>query len=247
LVTTDDDRPRARREAERIARFMWRNRELFQAQLTPLAAAIGLAEQTDGLTVFSDGADATASGASGDSNAILKGLIDHGFSKKALIPIVDAPAVEQAFQAAVGGSRKISLGGTRDPGRFHPVAVDAYVKSLHDGYFLYEDRTEGFAGRVATLVVGRMAILVTERPVYVVGRRVFQAHGLEPQDFDLVVVKSPNGYRTWYESIAARMIPVDVPGSTSANLRSLPYRRCVRPIYPLDDDVTPSFSLEEPA
>jgi microcystin degradation protein MlrC len=71
---------------------------------------------------------------------------------------------------------------------------------------------------------------------------VFQAFGLEPTAFELVVVKSPNGYRTWYESIAARMIPVDVPGSTSANLRSLPYRRCVRPIFPLDDVVPTSFA-----
>jgi microcystin degradation protein MlrC len=86
-----------------------------------------------------------------------------------------------------------------------------------------------------------MHILVTERPVYVVGQRVFQDHGLNPADYDLVVVKSPNGFRTWYESIASLIVPVDVPGSTSANLKSLPFENCVRPIFPLDEDVPSPF------
>ena len=245
LVTTDDDADDARRQAEAIARFMWSRRELFQAPLTPLDEALRIAaEATSGLTVFSDAADATASGASGDSNAILTGLLESGFSGTALVPIVDAPAVQAAVDAGIGGTRTFHLGGTRDPGRFRPVTVDATVRSLHDGRFDYEDGTEGRAGRVATLVAGGIHLLVTERPVYVVGRRVFEAHGLDPRDFDLVVVKSPNGFRTWYESIAERIVAVDVPGSTSANLKSLPYEHCHRPIVPLDDDVTPPFTTE---
>ncbi len=235
IVTTDDDDSRAAAEAERIARFMWRHRERFQAELISLDEAISLAEATNGLTVFSDAADATASGAAGDSNAILKGLIQRGYAGRALVPIVDAPAVAAAFSAGIGVDCDLSLGGTRDPGRFQPLQLQARVKSLHDGEFRYEDGTEGRGGRTAVVVAGSHHVLITEQPVYVVGRRVFQQHGLEPQDFDLVVVKSPNGFRTWYESIADRIVPVDVPGSTSANLRSLPYEKCVRPMFPLDE------------
>ena len=241
LMTTDNDFKRAKQEADRIGRFMWEKRELFQAQITPLDEAIRLAADTDGLTVFSDAADATASGAAGDSNAILKGLTEDDFSGTALVPIVDAKAVNAAFESGVGSNKQLALGGTRDSGRFKPVKVNAYVKSLHDGRFTYENGTEACAGKVTVLIVGRIHVLVTERPVYVVGRRVFQSHGLDPQDFDLVVVKSPNGFRTWYESIATRIVSVDVPGSTSANLKSLPYEHCVRPIFPLDDDVPSPF------
>ena len=237
LVTTNGDMESAEREAERIGRFMWDNRELFQAQLTPLDEAIRQAQATDGLTVFSDAADATASGAAGDSNAILKGLLDSAFSKRALLTMVDSPAVSAVFEAGVGAQISVALGGTRDPGRFSPVNVDVRVKSLHDGQFTYENGTSAQAGRVAVLVSGSISILVSERPVFVVGTRVFQAHGLEPTDFDVVVVKSPNGFRTWYEAIADLIVPVDVPGSTSANLKSLPFEHCVRPIFPLDDNV----------
>lgn len=245
LVTTNNDSERAQTSAENIARFMWQNRELFQAQLVSLDEAIQLANETNGLTVFSDAADATASGASGDSNAILKGLLQPNFEGTALVPIVDAPAVEQAFAAGVGATFDVDLGGTLDRERFTPVRVNAQVKSLHDGDFYYENGTAGRAGRVAVFVVGKIHVMVTERAVYVVGRKVFQSHGLDPQDYDVVVVKSPNGFRTYYESIASRIVPVDVPGSTSANLKSLPFKNCVRPIFPLDDNVTPPFSIEE--
>jgi len=241
LVTTDNNLDRAQREADRISRFMWENRELFQAELTPLDEAIRLAEDTEGLTVFSDAADATASGAAGDSNAILKGLIESEFSGIALVPIVDANAVNAAGESGIGTNIQLALGGTRDPGRFKPITVNAYVKSLYDGRFQYENGTEARGGHTAVVVVSRIHVLVTEHPIYVVGRKVFQSHGLEPRDFDLVVVKSPNGFRTWYESIAAQIISVDVPGSTSANLKSLPYEHCVRPIFPLDDNVPSPF------
>lgn len=230
--------------AMEIARFMWRHRASFQAKLVPLEEAIQLAQRTRGLTVFSDAADATASGASGDSNAIMKGLIQFHYAGKSLIPIVDAPAVATAFRAGVGGEVTLLLGGTRDPERFTPLQVTAKVVSLYDGHFTYENGTAADAGRVAVLCIGNMTVMVTERSVYVVGRKVFESHGLDPCDFDLVVVKSPNGFRTWYEAIAARIVPVDVPGSTSANLLSLPFKKCVRPIFPLDNDVQPIFSLE---
>ncbi len=245
FVTTDGDLERARQEAERLARFMWHNRHQFVAQLTPLEEAVHLAEETEGLTVFSDAADSTASGASGDSNAILQGLLEFGYSKKALIPVVDAPAVSKAIEAGVGTTLTVKLGGSIDAERYTPVELSAHVKSVSDGRFVDEGGMPGEAGRTAILMAGKHAIVATEKPASMVGRKVFLTQGLDPQDFDLVVAKSPNGFRVHYQSIASRIVAVDVPGSTSANLKTLPYKQCVRPIFPLDEDVVPPFPLEE--
>ncbi len=239
IVTTDNDPELAREKAEEIGRFMWDNRELFQAQLTSIDEAIQIAESTDGLTLFSDAADATASGASGDSNAILKALLGREFSKTALLSI--APAVKTAFNAGPGTRITVPLEGTRDPDRFTPVDVAVKVERLFDGPFEYEDGSEGRPGRVAVLVAENIHILATENPVFVVGQNVFKAHGLHPEEFGVVVVKSPNGFRPWYEPIAANIVPVDAPGSTSANLKSLPFKNCVRPIFPLDENVVSPF------
>ncbi|MCA9124548.1 MAG: M81 family metallopeptidase [Planctomycetaceae bacterium] len=245
LVATNGDLLQAQTKADRIGRFMWEHRKAFQAKLIPLDEAIAQANRTQGLVVFSDAADATASGAAGDSNAILRGLLESGFRKRAIVPIVDAPAVEQAFAAGVGATISTKLGGTRDTSRFSPLSVAATVTSLHQDPFQYEDGTTARNDRAGVLTIGSVTVLVTERPVYVVGRRVFECHGVNPIDFDLVVVKSPNGFRTWYESIAELIVPVDVPGSTSANLRSLPFKNCVRPIFPLDEQVPSPFESSE--
>ena len=247
MVCSEDARESEARARE-IADFMWQHREDFQAKLESLDEAIRIANATDGLTVFSDAADATASGASGDSNAILAGLLGRHpedstvFDGRGLLSIVDAPAAHQANAAGEGATIQVALGGTRDPGRFQPLDVTAEVVSLWDGHFTYESGTKETAGVTAVLRVQNVDILVTERSVYVVGRNVYTAHGLEPTEYDVVVAKSPNGFRTHYESIAANIVAVDVPGSTSANLHSLPFQRVSRPIFPLDADASYAFS-----
>lgn len=80
-----------------------------------------------------DPADSTASGASGDSNAILKGLLEYNYSKRALIFIVDAPTVASAFEAGVGSTLNVPLGGAIDKERFEPLEAEVYVQALSDG------------------------------------------------------------------------------------------------------------------
>lgn len=64
----------------------------------------------------------------------------------------------------------------------------------------------------------------------------------DPKRFDAVVVKSPHCQPHMFEAWCARMVNVDAPGATSANLRSLGHTRCRRPVFPLDPNV--SFSPE---
>ena len=82
---------------------------------------------------------------------------------------------------------------------------------------------------------GRRNLVVTSRPVHLYDRSLFLAHGLDPRQFDLVVVKSPHCQPHMYADWCARLINVDAPGSTSANLPTLGHTRCRRPIFPLDD------------
>jgi microcystin degradation protein MlrC len=246
VVTTDGDSALAEREAIALANAFWPNRQKMQAKLTPLDESVRQAAELPGTVAMVDAADATSSGASGDSNAILRQLIAAGYSRRALIPIVDEAAVEAAFRAGIGATIETTVGGSLDARRFVPLPIRATVRMLSDGVF----RSESFnqlwrSGRTAVVEMNNFTIVVTSRPVHLFDRSLFYAHGQDPTDFDLVVVKSPHCQHHMYAEWCTRLINVDAPGSTSANLPTLGHTVCRRPIFPLDGspDYTPRAKL----
>jgi microcystin degradation protein MlrC len=247
VVVTDDDPALAREGALRLAGDFWAHRHRMQARLVPLADAIAEAKTLTGPVTFTDAADAPSSGASGDSSAILAGLLQHGYQGTVLLPIVDAPAVRQAFAAGVGRTIPVTLGGSLDR-RFAPVRLEATVEMLSRGRFTFEfSGTPADAGPTAVFQAKNFTIIATSRAIFLMDRSLFLAHGQDPQRFDLILVKSPGAYARYF-TWATKNFTVDVPGATSANLRSLPFRHCRRPMFPLDPDVrfTPKAALFGP-
>jgi len=173
----------------------------------------------------------------------MRGLLAAGYQGRVLLPLVDPPAVQRAMAAGIGATIQTPLGGAMDSGRFRAITVEATVRLLSDGRFTNESHeSEWNAGLSAVLETETMTIVVTSRPVSLYDRSLFLAHGQEPRRFDLVVVKSPHCQHRFFEAWAARLVNVDAPGSTSANLPSLGHTLCARPIFPLDADVP--FTLQ---
>lgn len=239
FVVTDNDAELAVREALLIATNFWENHDFMQVPLVSLDdMARAILAQSKGTVVLVDAADATSSGASGDSNAILRKLLDAGYRGRTLLPIVDAAAVKAAFAAGVGAKIETMVGGTRDPARFQPLRINATVRLLSDGRFRSESFGEEWrSGPTAVLESENFMIVVGSNPVNLYDRSFYFAHGQNPQNFDAVVVKSPHCQHHMYADWCAKMIHVDAPGSASANLRSLGHTCCPRPIFPLDDRV----------
>jgi len=247
VVVTEDDPALAGEGALRLAGDFWAHRHRMQARLIPLAEAIAEAKTLAGPVTFTDAADAPSSGASGDSSAILAGLIRHGYQGKVLMPIVDAPAVQQAFATGVGKTIPVNLGGSLDR-RFTPVRIEATVDMLSRGRFTFEfSGTPADAGPTAVFKANSLTIIAISRAIFLMDRSLFLAHRQDPERFDLIVVKSPGAYARYF-TWATKNFNVDVPGATSANLQSLPYRHYRRPMFPLDPDVsfTPKVELFGP-
>ncbi len=237
FVVTDDDIELAKREALLIAAKFWENHAAMQVPLVSLdEMATAALAHTNGTIALVDAADATSSGASGDSNAILRKLIESGYTGRTLLPIVDAAAVELASAAGIGARIETTVGGTRDPGRFQPLSIKATVRLLSDGRFRSESfGEEWLAGPTAVLEADNFTIVVSSHPVNLYDRSFYLAHGRNPRDFDAVVVKSPHCQHHMYADWCVKLIHVDAPGSSSANLPYLGHTRCPRPIFPLDD------------
>ena len=241
IICTDGDEKLARENAEKIAADFWRDRAKMQAFLTPVSDAVRQAKEAltkvGGTTILVDAADATSSGAAGDSNVLLRELISQGYSGSVLVAITDPAAVVAAIQVGVGGEVTTKVGGAKDP-RYTPQAVTGRVHMLSDGEFNSESEGEPWhAGNCAVIKAKNFTIVLMSKPVSLHNRSIFYAHGQDPQDFDCVIVKSPHCQDHMYLNWAATYINVDAPGATSANLPTLGHTICERPIYPLDEGV----------
>jgi microcystin degradation protein MlrC len=236
FVVTDGEPEMAATEALIQANGFWDVHERMQQPLVSLAEAVDMARATTaGTVILTDAADATSSGASGDSNAILVALVNGGYTGTVLAPIVDPEAVEAAMAAGIGGSVRTTVGGRMDPARFVPMPFEGRVHMLSEGSFPSEsDGLIWSSGRTAVIKSETITVVATSRAVMLSDRSLFLAHGQDPRTFDAVVVKSPHCQPQYFRDWAARMINVDAPGSTSANLNSLGHTRCPRPIFPLD-------------
>jgi hypothetical protein len=107
------------------------------------------------------------------------------------------------------------------------------VRLLADGRFRSESfGEEWLAGPTAVLEAGNFTLVVSSHAVNLYDRSFFYAHGQNPQRFDAVVVKSPHCQPHMYADWCARMVNVDAPGSSSANLPTSATRaarvRCFR-------------------
>ena len=220
-----------------MASRLWEVRDRLQAPLVTLEQMVANVKAASGPVLLSDAADATSSGASGDSNAIVRALLDGGYGGRILAPIVDAPAAAAAFAAGIGATFSVPVGGAVDSGRFMPMPLNARVRLLSDGNFISESHgTTWTSGPTAVLETGALTLIVTSRPVSLYDRSLFYAHGQEPARFGAVVIKSPHIQPRFYADWATEVINVDAPGSTSANLPSLGHTRCARPMYPMEPD-----------
>ena len=141
---------------------------------------------------------------------------------------------------------RVRLGGKTDAMHGAPVETEAYVKCLTDGRFVQQSPMGRGAqvnlGRMARLVIspiggqpGGLDVLVSSVRSQTLDPEVFLLHGIDVTRCRIVALKSSQHFRAGFEPVAARIITADSPGLTTLDLRTFPYRRVVRPVWPLDE------------
>jgi microcystin degradation protein MlrC len=118
------------------------------------------------------------------------------------------------------------------------MQVTAKVRLLSDGQARLETMRAGLdAGPTAVLTYGNTSVVVMSRSVSLFDRAMYYAVGINPRDHDLIVVKSPHTEYHMYDEWVEKNFNIDVPGATSANIKTLGHTICARPMFPLDADV----------
>jgi microcystin degradation protein MlrC len=244
VIAIDEDRDKAEFHAVRLAKHLYDVRKEFRADLFTIDQVIDIAlkDQSRKPVLLVDAADSSNAGSTGDSAAILERLLQRDIKPRTALIINDAPAVALAFQTGIGNKAEFRFGGTRNPDLFAPVTAEGYVKSLHDGVFRLESsayrghRIE--IGLTAVVTVGEIDIVLCHAMMMNGDPQIYRGFGIEPNFYQMVVVKACTSFREAYGPITDRICLTDTPGAASANLKSLPFRKVLGNFYPfsnLDD------------
>ena len=217
-VVTATDPAHAADAALRLAAAFWEVRHALHEDLTPLAEAVRCARSRD------DDRHRRADGRRGrdefgrlwgQQRGARRACLDGGYSGRALVQIIDPRAAAACFAARVGNTVRTAIGGFFDPARFPPLHLEGRVHLLAEGHFIAEySGAETFSGPTAVLQVQNYTLVLGSRPVGLHDRSFFLAHGQDPRQFDLVVVKSPHCKPHMSDS-CARLINVDAPGAAT--------------------------------
>lgn len=145
--------------------------------------------------------------------------------RRAFICLHDPETVQRAAAARVGARVALSMGGRSHPLYAPPLEAEVTVSSFHEGKFTEtEVRHYGmthFDMELTALVETDRGLLVqlTTRRVYPTSLRQLTSCGIEPQSFQILVAKGVHAPVAAYAPVCLRLIRVNTPGVTCADMR----------------------------
>jgi microcystin degradation protein MlrC len=245
VVTVGRDRAGAQRAADELARQLWAERDGFVYAGEPLADSVARARAMRGggrPVLLLDHGDNVMSGGTCDTTTLLEECLRQVMTRIGVGPLADGATVAQAFAAGVGSRIRVALGNKVPLGlpvpQPPPFACEATVRALGDGRFriggpIYTGETWTM-GRTAVLAHDAFTVVVTEKPTEPLDPAVFTSVGVEPLEFDWLLLKSRMYCRPTFVPLAAALVECDSRGVCSSDYGLFRFTRLRRPVYPLD-------------
>jgi microcystin degradation protein MlrC len=236
LVYSDGDAAGGQRLAQRLADELAGLRDALGVPYPGIDDSLDAALAFDGgPVVLADGADNPGGGAAGDSTFVLKRLLDRGIGNACLGPLWDPLAVRIAFDAGVGATLDMRIGGKIGPLSGDPLDLRVTVKAL-----CAEMSMTGLAntptamGDCALVESGGVQIVLVTIRNQAMGTDVFTQLGVDLAAKKIIVVKSSQHFYASFSKVARHVIYVGAPGAVTVDLKTLPYRKIRRPMWPID-------------
>ena len=239
MVIADGDEALAQKKANELSDFCWDLRLDFLARVVPMDRALDMAlAEPEGPVVLTDQADNPGGGPPQDGTIALKAMLDRGVTNACVVVLRDPEAVGKAIEAGIGNTVTMKIGGKTEPWVGDPLKVTGLVKTITDGKYTPKGPmsrgTESSMGNTAVLNVKGIDIILTEKTQQATDLELYRSLGIEPTDYKILLIKSCVHYRAAHESIAKRIIEVDLPGWHGTRLAAFPWKKLNRPVFPLD-------------
>ncbi len=198
---------------------------------------------TDGPVILVEPSDNIGGGAPGDGTGLLRALVERDVEEAAVV-INDPLSASAAILAGSGSRLRLAIGGRGSRFDAGPLELEVAVISHSGGGFDLEDSQSHLAsmlgrhiqmGPCAVVQHKGVTILLTSRrtPPFDLGQ--LRSQGIEPERMKILGVKAAVAHRRAYDPIARAMFWVATPGPCSSRLTEFPFRKLMRPTYPLDE------------
>ncbi len=231
VLTVAKDPQTAKKKAEELAKELFAIREEMWPDLVDVDAIIDIAEKnkTGKPVILADSADSPNGGAVGDSPAAALRLLERGSKLKAATFIRDAAAVQQAFQMGEGATGVFSVGAGYTPGLAGPLKAEGTVLGLYENEVgsKYPE-----IGRAAVIQFGALTVIVGTNGNSTRMPEVYRYFGIEPAEYDLLVVKANTSFRAFYAPITDLIYVADTPGAGASNLLRFHWKNVPKDMYP---------------
>jgi microcystin degradation protein MlrC len=239
VVVTDGDQALAERTAQRLADLAhdWRavlfRRELVLDVSTGVSQALEMAKTATKPVCLLEHADRL-----NDSTYTLRELMERDAGVRVMVPFMfDPDSARACIAAGQGAEIDLQLCGKSSPQAGEPLAVRA--KTLWAG-----EKTITVTGPLYTggrFNLGPAAVLDLGGGIIVslisiqwsaIDRDPFDAFGLKPEDFDIILLRSKTHFRHVYTPLCEDILIVDTPDWGPADVTTLPYEYADRGSFP---------------
>jgi microcystin degradation protein MlrC len=225
VTVTDGDPDLADSVNRQVSGWLWNNRSRFLLSPPEPAEAVRQAlAGPDRPAVVADAADNPGGGAAGDGTHLLRAILDSGTSA-CFATLYDPDTVRRAVATGVGRVEEFRLGGRFGSTSGEPVLVHARVRAVTDGRVVQQSMRRGQAvdfGPSARLQVDDIDVIVSSNRRQVLDPEILVLHGVVPERYELIAVKSAHHFRSGFAHLAHRMVLADGGGLTTCRIDSMP-------------------------
>ena len=188
-----------------------------------------------GPVVLADGADNPGGGAPGDATFILQRLLDRGIGNACIGPLWDPVAARIAFDAGIGATLDLRVGGKIGPLSGAPLDLRVTVRALMPELVMTGlSGTPTSMGDCALVESAGIQIMLCSVRNQAMNTDLFTQLGVDLGAMKIIVVKSSQHFYASFSQVARHVIYVAAPGVVTPDLKSLPYRKIRRPKWPID-------------
>jgi len=246
LAVTDNDPELARQISREFGLWAYeKRREIgFDGISLPLEEALSKALASKRKpVVVADQSDNAGGGAPADATFALQWLLNRQATGVAIALFYDPEVVAITKKAGPGATLPIRLGGKLGPMSGSPLDIEVTVLSSRDDYQHSFPQKSGepwwfSAGDTVGLRCAGISLVVSSRRCQCFCPSVFSDFGIDPQNQQLLVVKSVQHFYGAFAPIAGEVIYMAGPGATAPDPRQNLYTRLdTRRLYPWTDSL----------